>query len=199
MTTEPCSPTPSPFLFILNQLEAAERAAAEAAKEPPKRPRGRPPKVEEPPLLPGAIRHVLSDEDSEEDKRMLRLERKLELAATSPPPVTRQVPAKLAGDKLAVIVPWMGKYACLVDGEVFGTSKHPDYWEHHLAKGDLRKAASFSIAKFAHVDLAGVVESLVSAELLLKNGPKNASVDKTLTEAERSQVKAAITKLESLQ
>lgn len=157
----------SPFLFILNQLEAAETARLQEAAEPPKRPRGRPPKIEEPPLLPGAFRHVLSDEDSEFDKQLLRAERAS--PPTVEPVVTAAVPTK---GSLAIIVPNAGKFSCVFNGKVIGTSKHKDYWEYHYARGDLKSAQDCPIGKFVRVTSVGAVECVASAQHLKERGVK---------------------------
>lgn len=170
----------SPFLFILNQLEAAEVAKQKAAEPPPKRPRGRPPKVEvkEEPLPLGVTRHVLSDEDSEFDKQILREE---EQEAPRPPP---QVDVN---GLLAIVIPTDGKFVCVYDGKVIGSSKHKDYWEYHWARGDLRSAQQYRISKFVRVTDAGAVESVSSAMTLRKDGVKHAflpTADVTTAELE---------------
>lgn len=182
MSSEPSSP----FLFILNQLEAAEAAARKAAEPPPKRPRGRPPKVEEEPLLPGAYRHVLSDEDSEFDKQILR-----EAEEQDEPQVA--LPQVDVNGLLAVVVPTDGKYVCVYNGKVIGSSKHKDYWEYHWARGDLRSAQQYRISKFARVSPVGVVESLSSALALRKQGTKYAFLPVTdLALGEQAMINEAI-------
>ena len=181
----------SPLIFILEQLEAAEKAVQQASN-PLKRPRGRPPKQEEPPLLPNAIRHVLSDEDSEEDKRLLMLEQKLEQVATAPTSI-RQVLAKTNSTTVAVIIPTGDKYTCIFGAESFGVSKHADYWEYHYAKGDLRKAANADISKFVHVNADGFIETITSAKLLLSAGIKGAKLSAdALLPAELLEIQAAL-------
>lgn len=195
MSTAQSTHAPSPFLFILNQLEAAEQAAKEAQVEPPKRPRGRPPKEEPEPLAPGAYRHVLSDEDSEHDKQLMRLEKKLERVESAPVTV-RQVPVRTGDGKLAIIVPTGDKFTCVIDKQVFGVSKYPDYWEHHYAKGDLRKASDVNILKFVRVTELGVVDSLSSAELLRTVGQKGAKLNAiTLQPSELTVIQEALTAL----
>lgn len=186
MPNAPCSP----ILFFLNQLEAAEKAKLEEAIEPPKRPRGRPPKVEEPPLLPGAYRHVLSDEDSEFDKQLLRLERATSPTATVKPVVAAVPPTT---GLLAVIVPSAGKFSCVYDGKVLGTSKHKDYWEYHYARGDLRCAQGRAISKFVRVTDAGIVESVASAQHLKERGLKGAMLPtSTLSQPEHAVLASAL-------
>jgi hypothetical protein len=148
----------APFIFILNQLEAAGKAVTEALN-PPKRPRGRPPKVEEPPLLPGAYRHVLRDDDSEDDKAILKEDKPKESAQPDVPP-------ELISESIAVIIPYNGKYACILGGQVIGTSKHKDYWEYHYGRGDLRSEALRQVAKFIRVDTHGSIESSVCSQRL---------------------------------
>lgn len=184
MPNEPCSP----FLFILNQLEAAEISRQQEAAEPPKRPRGRPPKIEEPPLMPGAYRHVLSDEDSEFDKQLLREER------TTLPNVKPEIvaAAPIAG-ALAIIVPAAEKFSCVLNGKVIGTSKHKDYWEYHYARGDLKNAQSYGIGKFVRVTTAGAVECIASAHHLKEHGVKGSMLPTSiLSTAELSMLAEAL-------
>jgi hypothetical protein len=177
MPSAPCSP----FLFILNQLEAAELAAKKAA-DPPKRPRGRPPKVVEEPLLPNAYRHVLSDEDSEFDKHILSLNEELDEQ-----PVAPQAPTD---GKLAIVIPTQNeKYICVFEGKVIGTSKHQDYWEYHYSRGDLRNAANLKIGKFVRVTLTGDVERIFSAACGHKCNPLPLTF---LTSAEMIEIGVAV-------
>lgn len=175
MPNEPCSP----FLFILNQLEAAEEAKLQEALEPIKRPRGRPPKIEEPPLLPGAYRHILSDEDSEFDKQLLRLEPTIDQLDEQPKSIA------IANGALAIIAPAAGKYSCICNGKVIGTSKHKDYWEYHHARGDLRASQEHPISLFVRISQAGNVEAISSAQYIKLHGIKGSMLPiDTLTQAE---------------
>lgn len=185
MPNEPCSP----LLFILNQLDAAEEAKRQESIEPPKRPRGRPPKVEEPPLLPGAYRHILSDEDSEFDKQLLRLER---ASAPTVEPIAVAVPP--TSGSLAIVVPVAEKFSCVYNGKVIGTSKHKDYWEYHYARGDLRSAQGCAIGMFVRVSETGAVESVASAQHLKEHGVKGSMLPTSvLTQAELAMLTEALT------
>lgn len=183
----------SPFLFILNQLEAAEATKKKAAEPPPKRPRGRPPKIEvkEEPIPVGVIRHVLSDEDSEFDKQILREE---DQEVVRPPP---QVDVN---GQLAVIIPTADKFVCVYDGKIVGSSKHKDYWEYHWARGDLRSSQQYRISKFVRITEAGSVESVSSAMTLRKEGVKHAFLPTTdITSLEQDTIKAAISIIDESQ
>lgn len=151
----------SPFVFILQQLEAAEQERLAASIEPPKRPRGRPPKVEESPLLPNAYRHVLKDEDSEFDKQYVLLSKADKVDA---PSATISAPIVVTDGCLAIVMPAAdGKFACVLNEKLIGTSKHQDYWEYHYARGDLRNAADFKIGKFVRVSSTGAVDAVYAA------------------------------------
>lgn len=172
----------NPFLFILTQLEAAEAAKLAESIEPPKRARGRPPKPVEPPLLPGAYRHYLSDEEPEVAKRINK----------KPEPPTANEPYVGLTGMMAVIIPTADKYTCLFNGKVLGTSKHKDYWEYHYAKGDLKSIKESSVKKFVRLNDSGDIVCLSCAEKLKTAGQRAAVLKEfNLSDDELSEIAQA--------
>jgi hypothetical protein len=56
------------------------------------------------------------------------------------------------------------KFACVVNNERVATSKHADYVEYHLRRGDVKVLTELSINNIAYVDDNGVVTKIVAAE-----------------------------------
>jgi hypothetical protein len=67
---------------------------------------------------------------------------------------------------LAITVPFLEKFACVVAGKVIGFSRHPDYFEYHYRLRDLKKIRIEGLTKFIRVDSKGQVESVLLAEAL---------------------------------
>lgn len=94
---------------------------------------------------------------------------------------------------LAITVPFLEKFACVVAGKVIGLSRHPDYFEYHYRLRDLKKIRIEGLTKFIRVDGQGQVESIVLAETLLTKGAKIESLPvESLTDEERSEIAASI-------
>lgn len=53
------------------------------------------------------------------------------------------------------------KFVCVIDKERIGASKHEDYFEYHLRRGDVKVLKDSSIQKFAYVDDTGTVTKIV--------------------------------------
>ena len=94
---------------------------------------------------------------------------------------------------LAITVPFLEKFACVVAGKIIGLSRHPDYFEYHYRLRDLKKIRIEALTKFIRVDGQGQVESIVLAETLLTKGAKIESQPvESLTNEEKAEIAAAI-------
>ena len=62
---------------------------------------------------------------------------------------------------LAITVPFLEKFACVVGGKIIGLSRHSDYFEYHFRLRDLKKIRIEGLTKFIRVDGQGQVESIV--------------------------------------
>ena len=129
--------------------------------------------------MAGAFRHVLSDEDSEFDKQLLRIERAM-APTVAVKPVTI-APTNVGS--VAIIVPVAEKFSCVCDGEVIGTSKHKDYWEYHYARGDLKAAQTHNIGKFVRLLADGSIECVASAKHLKERGVKGSMISPSMLSA----------------
>lgn len=94
---------------------------------------------------------------------------------------------------LAITVPFLEKFACVVAGKIIGLSRHPDYFEYHYRLRDLKKIRIEGLTKFIRVDGQGQVESIVLAEILLTKGAKiEPQPVESLTGEEKADIAAAI-------
>lgn len=94
---------------------------------------------------------------------------------------------------LAITVPFLEKFACVVAGKIVGISRHPDYFEYHYRLRDLKKIRIEGLTKFIRVDGQGQVESIVLTETLLTKGAKIESQPvESLTDEEKAEITAAI-------
>lgn len=94
---------------------------------------------------------------------------------------------------LAITVPFLEKFACVVAGKIIGLSRHPDYFEYHYRLRDLKKIRIEGLTKFIRVDGQGQVESIVLAETLLTKGAKIESQPvESLSDEEKAVIAAAI-------
>lgn len=94
---------------------------------------------------------------------------------------------------LAITVPFIEKFACVVAGKIIGLSRHPDYFEYHYRLRDLKKIRIEGLTKFIRVDGEGQVESIVLAETLLTKGAKIESQPvESLTDEDKDEIAAAI-------
>lgn len=53
---------------------------------------------------------------------------------------------------LAITVPFLEKFVCVVAGNIIGLSRHPDYFEYHYRLRDLKKIRIEGLTKFIRVD-----------------------------------------------
>lgn len=94
---------------------------------------------------------------------------------------------------LAITVPFLEKFACVVAGKIVGLSRHPDYFEYHYRLRDLKKIRIEGLTKFIRVNGQGQVESIVLTEALLTKGAKIESQPvESLTDEEKVEIAAAI-------
>lgn len=94
---------------------------------------------------------------------------------------------------IAITVPFIEKFACVVAGKIIGISRHPDYFEYHYRLRDLKKIRIEGLTKFIRVDGQGQVESIVLTETLLNKGAKIESQPvESLTGEEKADIAAAI-------
>ena len=94
---------------------------------------------------------------------------------------------------IAITVPFLEKFACVVAGKIIGISRHPDYFEYHARLRDLKKIRIEGLTKFIRVDGQGQVESIVLAETLLTKGAKIESQPvESLTDEDKTEIAAAI-------
>jgi hypothetical protein len=94
---------------------------------------------------------------------------------------------------LAITVPFIEKFACVVADKIIGLSRHPDYFEYHYRLRDLKKIRIEGLSKFIRVDGQGQVESIVLAETLLTKGAKIESQPvESLTDEDKAEIAAAI-------
>lgn len=94
---------------------------------------------------------------------------------------------------LAITVPFLEKFACVVGGKIIGLSRHSDYFEYHFRLRDLKKIRIEGLTKFIRVNGQGQVESIVLAEALLTKGAKIESQPvESLTNEEKVEIAAAI-------
>lgn len=95
---------------------------------------------------------------------------------------------------LAITVPFLEKFACVVAGKIIGLSRHPDYFEYHYRLRDLKKIRIEGLTKFIRVDSQGQVESIVLAETLLIKGAKIESQPvESLANEDKAEIATAIT------
>lgn len=94
---------------------------------------------------------------------------------------------------LAVTVPFLGKFACVITGKVIGVSKHPDYFEYHYRLGDLKNACVEGLTKFVRVDGKGQVESVLLTEALRTKGTKvEQQPTESLTDQDLAEIASAV-------
>lgn len=94
---------------------------------------------------------------------------------------------------LAVTVPFLEKFACVVADKIIGISCHPDYFEYHYRLRDLKKIRIEGLSKFIRVDGQGQVESIVLSETLLTKGAKiELQPLESLTNEDKAEIAAAI-------
>lgn len=93
---------------------------------------------------------------------------------------------------LAVIVPTSDKFTCVLDGQVIGTSKHPDYWEYHVARGDASPSYQSTVTRFIRLSPGGSAVSVIDAVKLRESGRKSAELSCLLCEDDLVSVRAAI-------
>jgi hypothetical protein len=67
-----------------------------------------------------------------------------------------------------VVIPSADKFAAVINGKLFGVSRHIDYWAHHQKLGDLKTLAALNITLFVHTDAEGKVTECIEAEALGK-------------------------------
>lgn len=93
---------------------------------------------------------------------------------------------------LAITVPFLEKFACVVAGKIVGLSRHPDYFEYHFRLRDLKKIRIEGLTKFIRVNGQGQVESIVLAEALLTKRAKIESQPvESLTDEDKVEIAAA--------
>lgn len=94
---------------------------------------------------------------------------------------------------IAITVPFLEKFACVVADKIIGLSRHPDYFEYHFRLRDLKKIRIEGLSKFIRVDGQGQVESIVLAETLLTKGAKvELQPVESLTNEEKAEIAAAV-------
>lgn len=94
---------------------------------------------------------------------------------------------------LAITVPFLEKFACVVGGKIIGLSRHSDYFQYHFRLRDLKKIRIEGLTKFIRVNGQGHVESIVLTEALLTKGAKIESQPvESLTDDEKAEIAAAI-------
>lgn len=94
---------------------------------------------------------------------------------------------------LAITVPLLEKFACVVAGKIIGLSRHPDYFEYHYRLRDLKKIRIEGLTMFIRVDGQGQVENIVLAETLLTKGAKIESQPvESLTDEDKVEIASAI-------
>lgn len=94
---------------------------------------------------------------------------------------------------IAITVPFLEKFACVVASKIIGISRHPDYFEYHARLRDLKKIRIEGLTKFIRVDGQGKVESIVLAENLLTKGAKiEPQPVESLTDEEKAEIAAAV-------
>ena len=94
---------------------------------------------------------------------------------------------------LAITVPFLEKFACVVGGKIIGLSRHSDYFEYHFRLRDLKKIRIEGLTKFVRVNGQGQVESIVLTETLLTKGTKIESQPvESLSDEEKAVIAAAI-------
>ena len=72
--------------------------------------------------------------------------------------------AAAPANKTAFIMKDGDKFTCVVDNQRVATSKHADYVEHHLRRGDVKALTDLPIENIAYVDDNGTVTKIVPAE-----------------------------------
>lgn len=94
---------------------------------------------------------------------------------------------------LAVTIPFLEKFACVIAGKIIGISVHPDYFPYHYRLNDLKKVRIDGLTKFVQVDGQGQVESILLAEALRAKGTKAAVLpNDSLIDEEMAVVLSAI-------
>ena len=94
---------------------------------------------------------------------------------------------------LAITVPFLEKFACVVGGKIIGLSRHRDYFEYHFRLRDLKKIRIEGLTKFIRVNGQGQVESIILAEALLTKGAKIESQPvESLTDEDKVEIATAI-------
>jgi hypothetical protein len=94
---------------------------------------------------------------------------------------------------LAISIPFLEKYACVVANQIIGLSRHPDYFEYHYRLRDLKKIRIEGLTKFVQVDGQGQVKSVLLAEALRAKDTKAAVLPTdSLSDEEMAVVFSAI-------
>ena len=94
---------------------------------------------------------------------------------------------------LAISIPFLEKFACVVADKIIGLSRHPDYFEYHYRLNDLKKIRIEGLTKFVQVDGQGQVKSVLLAEVLRAKDTKAAMLpNDSLNDEEMAVVLSAI-------
>ncbi|MGB4912174.1 MAG: hypothetical protein WBO95_08585 [Candidatus Dechloromonas phosphoritropha] len=94
---------------------------------------------------------------------------------------------------LAISIPFLEKFACVVADKIIGLSRHPDYFEYHYRLNDLKKIRIEGLTKFVQVDGQGQVKSILLAEALRAKDTKAAVLPTdSLNDEEMAVVLSAI-------
>ena len=94
---------------------------------------------------------------------------------------------------LAITVPFLEKFACVVADKIIGLSRHPDYFEYHYRLDDLKKIRIEGLTKFVQADGQGRVKSVLLAEALRAKDTKAAVLPTdSLSDVEMAVVFSAI-------
>lgn len=78
----------------------------------------------------------------------------------------------------AFIVPKDGKFVTVLDGKQLAFSKWPDYVQHHLKLGDVKKIKEANFERLCYVTARGKVEKVVSTSML--TAPKTDRMQKVV-------------------
>lgn len=79
------------------------------------------------------------------------------------------------------------KYVCVVGKDRVGVSKHQDYFEYHLRRGDIKTLSNLNIEKIAYVDEGGTVTNVIDIAVPIVVAKKvPAQLQRAATEATKA-------------
>ena len=83
------------------------------------------------------------------------------------------------------------KFVCVIDKERIGVSKHWDYFQYHLRRGDVKALKNANIEKFVYVDETGTVTKVVTREELFADSTPAVAPTAAVTPATPAPIKVS--------